>query len=332
MDLYQPALITMSISLPMYKMGGDIKRVLTESIRTLEGKCSQEGYIKKGSSTLYSYSCGLIKGPSVIIQVVFDCKVANPMPGQVLPCIVEHNTRAGIKARLQSNEDSPFVIFLARDHHNLIPGFSDIQENEKITVVLLGQRFEINDPKIYIIATLQEEVQEPKRVDILILSITATSKPPGRLPGEEAEASDYVKLNTRTHWRKELSPYHESEFTWKGSHGIVFTEGRWKTLQHCWNACKLFFVDKEIANQFQMGKKYGEVSTMKVKKKGTEAQLNQWKEVMEGVMYDSSIAYFKSYPSKMEILCDTKPALLMHKHPREPEVRLTCFEKVRELC
>ena len=138
----------------MIKMGGSIQQVILDSLSEMEGKCGEEGYIKRNSIQIFNYSCGMIKGPNVIIQVVFGCEVSNPVPDQEFECIVENNTRAGIKARLLARGDSPFIVFLARDHHYMIPQFSDIKENEHIKVKVLGQRFEINDPKISVIATL----------------------------------------------------------------------------------------------------------------------------------------------------------------------------------
>jgi hypothetical protein len=138
----------------MIKMGGSIQQVIIDSLSEMEGKCGEEGYIKRGSIQIFNYSCGMIKGPNVIIQVVFGCDVSNPIPDQEFECIVENNTRAGIKARLLAKGDSPFIVFLARDHHYMIPQFSDIKENEHIKVKVLGQRFEINDPKISVIANL----------------------------------------------------------------------------------------------------------------------------------------------------------------------------------
>ena len=165
MEIYHTSLLTRRISIPMVHMGGTIRDVLLDALHKLEGKCGEEGYIKRGSIQLFSYSCGMIKGPNVIVQVVFECQVSNPIPNQEFDCIVEHNTRAGIKARLRDRGDSPFIVFLARDHHYMIPNFSDIKENDVIHVKILGQRFEIHDPKISIIALLiPKPVQEPESI------------------------------------------------------------------------------------------------------------------------------------------------------------------------
>lgn len=203
MDVYQSSLLSRSISIPMMQMGGNVKSLLEEELRTFEGKCVEEGYIKKNSIEIFNYSCGVIKGRNVIVQVVFTCKIANPLPGQLLYCIVETNTRAGIKAKLQSKDDSPFIVFLARDHHNLNPSFSDIKENEKIKVSILGQRFEINDPKISVIAMLVDstvtdaevpevpEVPEPEEPEHVEVKVKKTKETKSKVTkAKEAKDTD----------------------------------------------------------------------------------------------------------------------------------------------
>jgi predicted NAD-dependent protein-ADP-ribosyltransferase YbiA (DUF1768 family)/DNA-directed RNA polymerase subunit E'/Rpb7 len=164
MELYHASLLSRNLMIPNSAIGSNIHEVLMDQLSLLEGQCLEEGYIKKGSINLVRYSCGVLKGGFVSIQVVFECMVSNPVPGQTFTCVVEHNTRAGIKGRLDSSE-KPFVIFLARDHHHHIPNFADIKENEKIKVTVLGQRYEINDPTISIIAVLSDMYEPEVLVD-----------------------------------------------------------------------------------------------------------------------------------------------------------------------
>ncbi len=150
--MFQTSLLSKKIVVPMNQMGGDIHKVMTDKLSMFEGTCVEEGYVKPKSSKLFSYSCGKVKKNDVVIHVVFECEIANPVAGQLLDCIVENNTKAGIKARV--GEHSPFVVFLARDHHNTDPIFSEIKENDRITVKVIGQRYEVWDPNIYVIAVL----------------------------------------------------------------------------------------------------------------------------------------------------------------------------------
>ena len=188
MDIYHHSMLTRRVSIPMIKMGGSIQQVILDALTEMEGKCSEEGYIKKGSIQIFNYSCGMIKGPNVIVQVVFDCEVSNPVPNQEFDCIVEHNTRAGIKARLRARGDSPFIVFLARDHHYMIPQFSEIKENEHIRVKVLGQRFEINDAKISVIAMLiSTDDTEPRKISPAYG--IASDSPPYNPPDTPSEIS-----------------------------------------------------------------------------------------------------------------------------------------------
>jgi DNA-directed RNA polymerase subunit E'/Rpb7 len=331
-----------------------LRSVLSE-LQTLEGKCVEEGYIQKHSIEIVTESCGVVKGHQILIQVVFKCSVANPSPGQVLNCIVETNTRAGIKARLQSDE-SPFIVFLARDHH-LTPEFSDIKEHEKIKVTVLGQRFEVNDPKISVIATLlevsKESVPESKakhvehEPDVFSFYFKSANKPPGKGVGESGNPKQYPELSKKVDWRKQLSPFDVAEFTCTGSpsDGITFPEGSaWRTLEHYGQACKLYLADASFANLLRLGEKYGngegsEALELKNGKKGvdkhpvilTPDQLHKWEEIKPIVMYIGAKAKFSQHKDKMEILCATKRAKLMHNPGRGSDVsHFTHYEKVRE--
>ena len=152
MNIYLSSIITRKITIPMSHIGGNIPSLLKATLSDLEGKCITEGYLKKNTIRILRYSCGTIKGNLIEIQVVFECEIANPVAGQVFHCIVETITKAGIKCRLDANE-SPFIIFISRDHHYLNASFTDIKEGDMIKAKVIGQRYEINDPKISIIAT-----------------------------------------------------------------------------------------------------------------------------------------------------------------------------------
>ncbi len=164
MELYHASLLSRNLLIPNSSIGSNINEVLMDQLSSLEGQCLEEGYVKKGTIHLLRHSCGVLKGGFVSIQVVFECMISNPVPGQTFTCVVEHNTRAGIKGRLDSSE-KPFVIFLARDHHHHIPNFSEIKENEKIKVTVLGQRYEIHDPTISVIAVLSDMYEPEVLVD-----------------------------------------------------------------------------------------------------------------------------------------------------------------------
>jgi len=51
---------------------------------------------------------------------------------------------------------SPLIIFIARDHHHQSKYFSTRKEGDIINIKIIGQRFELNDKYISVIATLIE--------------------------------------------------------------------------------------------------------------------------------------------------------------------------------
>lgn len=337
MEIYHSSLLTRRVSIPMIKMGGSIQQVILDSLRELEGKCGEEGYIKRGSIQLFNYSCGMIKGPNVMIQVVFRCDVSNPVPDQEFDCIVEHNTRAGIKARLNTREDSPFIVFLARDHHYMIPQFSDIKEKEHIRVKVLGQRFEINDPKISVIATLisrepetetesesETEQEGGKNPDVLVL--TDSTKKPGSGPDEHV-SKKYEKLAKHLHWRQRLCPLDVAVFECNGSptHGIVFKEAKWNTLEHFRHACIVYLHDPILALTFCVGGKNGD-SPHNLESKYKHLPTQKWDIIQQDVMYVGLEAQMAEHPGKMAILKDTAPAQLVCP----VQGRLWYYEKLRD--
>jgi hypothetical protein len=70
-----------------------------------------------------------------------------------ITCIAKNITKAGIRAET-SDLPSPVVIFVARDHHYSTPYFSDVKEMDEIVIKVIGQRYELNDKYISIIAEL----------------------------------------------------------------------------------------------------------------------------------------------------------------------------------
>lgn len=161
-DVYTDALLTHVLEIPMNVVGSGIKDKLEKKLRaTLEGKCISEGYIKPGSVKVLTYSSGKIyDGNKIHFETTFECKVCLPVEGMVINCVARNITKAGIRADIETPDDkSPVVVFIARDHHYNSDYFSSIKEKDNIKIRVIGQRFELNDNYISIIA----ELIQPKR-------------------------------------------------------------------------------------------------------------------------------------------------------------------------
>jgi len=154
--LYMKMILSKKIKLSYNLIGSNIESVLLHKLsEQLEGKCNNEGYIKPKSISIVAYSSGVIKGNDVVFDVSYNCDVCRPVEGMKLPCIVRNVTKAGIRAEMNSKY-SPLIIFIARDHHHQSKYFSTRKEGDIINIKIIGQRFELNDKYISVIATLIE--------------------------------------------------------------------------------------------------------------------------------------------------------------------------------
>jgi DNA-directed RNA polymerase subunit E'/Rpb7 len=161
--IYTTNIITRRINLKINYVGQNLKQNLEEKIKSeIEGKCIIEGYIKPDSCKIITFSSGIIKSDYVQFEVVIECLICNPVEGIIVNCIAENITKAGIRATLDE-ENSPLVIFIARDHFHLSDYFNTITEKMEIKVRVIGQRYELNDKYISVIGELVEHSTSSKK-------------------------------------------------------------------------------------------------------------------------------------------------------------------------
>ena len=160
-SIYSRCLINRSIVLSINNVGINLEQTLTNYISSnFEGKCIVEGFVKSGSCRLITYSSGVIKrGIFISFDIVFECDICFPVEGMIVKCIAKNVTKAGIKAESADETPSPIIVFVARDHHYNNNQFSQIDEGQVFEAKIIGQRFELNDPNISVIA----ELVRPKR-------------------------------------------------------------------------------------------------------------------------------------------------------------------------
>ena len=161
-SIYSRCLITRNIILPVVSVGKNIKDTLEKSVvANYEGKCLVEGFVKPGSVKIITHSSGIIQSTNILFTVVLECQVCFPVEGTLISCIAKNITKAGIRADSADEKPSPVVVFIARDHHFAVNQFSNIQEGDKFTARVIGQRFELNDKYISIIAELVSDKKKP---------------------------------------------------------------------------------------------------------------------------------------------------------------------------
>ena len=158
--IFVPIVISKLVPVNITNVGRNIQKTLETIIaKEIEGKCCDEGYVKDNSVKLQTFSSGMIQADNVHYQVIFECMVCNPVEGMEIDCIAKNITKAGIRAELDEPV-SPIVVFIARDHHDIDEYFTSVKENDNIRIKVIGQRYELNDKYISIIADLLPPVQK----------------------------------------------------------------------------------------------------------------------------------------------------------------------------
>jgi hypothetical protein len=165
-ELFVKRQIRRKLSLPFYKITKDVilaQLLRIELAKLVEGRCSVEGYICPNSISISSYSCGTLAGSNIHFDIIADCLICHPDENTVIKCVAKTITQAGIRAGarfLQKDNVSPIEVFLSRDMHASSSRdlFSRIEENDVLTVKIIGRRFVLHDTHVTIIAMLENSL------------------------------------------------------------------------------------------------------------------------------------------------------------------------------
>ena len=158
--LFMKNILTRKVDLDFTSVGSNIQDILQQKlIYILEGKCAVEGYIKNNSIQVKKYSAGELNSDHVQFTVVFECLVCNPVENQRIKARVLNVTKAGIRATSigSGSEVSPLDIFIARDSNYDNKQFTTLKDGDEVNVKIIGQRYEINDPVISVLAELADQ-------------------------------------------------------------------------------------------------------------------------------------------------------------------------------
>lgn len=159
-ELFNKQRIKRKLTIPFYKItrGVNVTELLaTELAKQLEGYCSIEGYICPFSVSIYAHSCGTLAAANIVFDIVADCLICFPEEHTVIKCVAKTITQAGIRAgatQLIPGRISPIEVFLSRDMNNNNELFPRIEENDILTVEIIGRRFVLHDTHVTIIAML----------------------------------------------------------------------------------------------------------------------------------------------------------------------------------
>jgi hypothetical protein len=152
-NLYSQAIIQEKIKIKFNKLSNNMTKFFeTYADKEIECKCRNEGYVRSGSSSVLTYSTGLLNSDSIIYNVAYSVDICFPYENMEIECKIKNITKIGIRAII-SEHNNPIVMFISREH-NPDKDFEQYKENQIIKVRVIGHRFELNDTYISVIGEL----------------------------------------------------------------------------------------------------------------------------------------------------------------------------------
>lgn len=132
------------------EVSGDIDKILLDKCRNkLEGKCTKNGYVFKGSINLLERSIGKINSShfngNIYYDVRLEAKICNPLKGDIIYAKIIGKNKMGILAtRL------PIIIALSQIHNKELD-MAKLVVGDEIKVSVLDKKFKLNDKEIHVI-------------------------------------------------------------------------------------------------------------------------------------------------------------------------------------
>ena len=151
----------MPLSVPFHQAGKNMDSYfMAYAAEHLEGKCWKEGFVKPGSSKVFSYTAGRLHGTTIEYQILYLVEVCFPYEGMEVECIVKHVNKIGIRATVREKQN-PLVLYVTREHNSDV-SIDDYKPGQKIKVKVLGHRFEQGDSFIGCLAEMTKKPTEPQ--------------------------------------------------------------------------------------------------------------------------------------------------------------------------
>jgi hypothetical protein len=148
---YIPSVMNVSISVPFQNAGRNMNSYFVSYAEEhLEARCWKEGYVRKGSSKVMSYTAGLLEGTSIGYNVLYLVEVCYPYESMEVDCMVQSVNKIGIQAIIREKYN-PMVLYITREHNEKID-MEEYKIGQQIKVRVLGHRYEPGDPNLVVMA------------------------------------------------------------------------------------------------------------------------------------------------------------------------------------
>ena len=162
-SLYMKNILTRKVYIPFVSIGSNIKELIEEKLKhKLEGRCVYEGYVQTGSIRVVTFSSGNVISNNVVFDVTFECLICNPVEGLNVKVQAKNITKAGIRAiyAYSNEENTPIDVFISRDHYYNEELFNSIKKDDIFKARVIGQRFELNDTSVSVLASIVSIVKK----------------------------------------------------------------------------------------------------------------------------------------------------------------------------
>ena len=162
-NIYVKSQITQKVKLFIWEMQDNLKEILEYKIkRNIEGKCIIQGYVKKNSVQALQYTNGELIKEFVHFNVIVECDICNPCEGMIIETVVRNITKAGIRCEINDKYSNPIVVFINREFTINLEELNKLNIDDIILVKVIGQRYQLNDEYISVIAELHEKKKEKR--------------------------------------------------------------------------------------------------------------------------------------------------------------------------
>jgi DNA-directed RNA polymerase subunit E'/Rpb7 len=156
-SLYSKAILSKPVSIPFTMIGSNIREILQKQlVESFEGKCIKEGFMRPNSIEILTYSSGVCKHHNIMFQVTFSCVVCFPVEGMKVRISITNITKAGVRGKSR-DPYSPIDVFIARDHNINNLSYQNAKLDDELFVVIVGQRYELYDKVIAVIADIADD-------------------------------------------------------------------------------------------------------------------------------------------------------------------------------
>ena len=164
--LYQKQLVQYKISIPFESITtNNLEELFIEyAENNIMNQCEKQGYIASHGCKIISYSCGNIISSKIHYDVLYEFMICLPYEDMTFKCKIQTITKIGIRGVLTHDENkNPFVVFASYLHNSNIQQTENqtfdektntYKEGDVILIRVIGHRFEINDPSIYVLAEI----------------------------------------------------------------------------------------------------------------------------------------------------------------------------------